>query len=57
MITDKEQGVKTMPNDITGRCEPCPYRHENGNCLPVGGFCTSVLDKYCPKIKKGKKVL
>ena len=20
---------------------------ENGNCLPVGGFCTAVADVYC----------
>ena len=29
----------------------CEYRHENGNCLKVGGFCTSVSNKYCPKCK------
>lgn len=22
-------------------------RHKNGNCLPVGGFCTAVDDIYC----------
>ena len=27
----------------------CEYRHENGNCLKVGGFCTSVDDKHCMK--------
>ena len=31
----------------------CEYRHEHGNCLKVGGFCTSVDDKYCEKIKQG----
>lgn len=31
----------------------CEYRHENGNCLKVGGFCTSVDDKHCEKIKQG----
>ena len=25
----------------------CPMRAENGNCLPVGGFCTAVADIYC----------
>ena len=25
----------------------CPMRHENGNCLPVGGFCTAVNDSIC----------
>ena len=27
----------------------CEYRHENGNCLKVGGFCTSVDDEHCVK--------
>lgn len=30
----------------------CSNRHENGNCLAVGGFCTSVDDKYCKYHKK-----
>lgn len=25
----------------------CPMRHENGNCLPCGGFCTAVNDEIC----------
>lgn len=25
----------------------CPMRHENGNCLPMGGFCTAVNDEIC----------
>lgn len=25
----------------------CPMRHENGNCLPCGGFCTAVSDPIC----------
>lgn len=25
----------------------CPMRHENGNCLPVGGFCTAVNNLIC----------
>lgn len=25
----------------------CPMRHENGNCAPVGGFCTAVNDPIC----------
>lgn len=32
--------------------ESCSNRHENGNCLAVGGFCTSVDDKYCKYHKK-----
>lgn len=27
--------------------ENCPMRADNGNCLPVGGFCTAVSDIYC----------
>ena len=27
----------------------CEHRHENGNCLAVGGFCTSVNDEHCVK--------
>ena len=30
------------------RHETCPMRHaENGNCLPHGGFCTSVAPLIC----------
>ena len=25
----------------------CPMRHENGNCLPAGGFCTAVNNPIC----------
>lgn len=31
------------------RCSGCEQLHENGNCLKVGGFYSSVDDKYCPK--------
>lgn len=27
----------------------CEHRHENGNCLFVGGFCTSVTKEHCVK--------
>ena len=36
----------------------CRNRHENGNCLAVGGFCTAVDDKYCkyqPNEERPKK--
>lgn len=29
------------------RLKPCPMRHEDGNCLPVGGFCTAVPHTLC----------
>lgn len=29
----------------------CPVRHENGNCIPHGGFCTSVRDDFCVVIR------
>lgn len=25
----------------------CPMRHENGNCLPCGGFCLTVNNEIC----------
>lgn len=28
----------------------CPMRHENGNCLPAGGFCTAVNDAICSSL-------
>ena len=28
----------------------CPMRSENGNCLPVGGFCTAVSDVFCKAV-------
>lgn len=28
----------------------CQMRHENGNCLPAGGFCTAVNDQICEAI-------
>lgn len=30
----------------------CPMRHENGNCLPCGGFCTAVNDEICHALHK-----
>ena len=36
-------------------CGECEFRHDNGNCLPVGGFCTSVPAAYCPLIPRLKK--
>lgn len=26
-------------------------RHENGNCLPMGGFCTAVDDEICAGLR------
>ena len=32
--------------------EECPMRHRNGNCLVIGGFCTSVNDEYCNGLRE-----
>ena len=32
---------------ICNNREDCVMRHENGNCLPIGGFCTAVNDAIC----------
>ena len=37
---------------MTNDRKNCPYRHESGNCLPVGGFCTAVSDEYCEEARK-----
>lgn len=29
----------------------CPMRHENGNCLPCGGFCLAVNDEICEALQ------
>ena len=28
----------------------CKYRHDNGNCLKVGGFCLAVDDEHCEMV-------
>lgn len=61
--TNEENGTITIPkfvcNEIVKILDKfslvtprtnCQYRHENGNCLKVGGFCTSVDDKHCPSV-------
>ena len=42
----KQGGVRNNRKD-------CEYRHDNGNCLKVGGFCTAVDNKHCEKLKQG----
>lgn len=37
--------VDEAPTNYRRAC--CLMRHENGNCLPMGGFCTSVNDEIC----------
>ena len=32
---------------MTDERKGCPMRHENGNCLPCGGFCLAVNDEIC----------
>lgn len=29
------------------KLKSCPMQHENGNCLPCGGFCTSIHPPLC----------
>ena len=31
--------------------EDCPVRHENGNCLHIGSFCTAVPDPICAGVR------
>lgn len=32
--------------------EDCPMRHENGNCLPMGGFCNALKNELCDAMKQ-----
>lgn len=45
-----QEQLKILYNQKVGtNRKNCEYRHENGNCLKVGGFCTSVDNKHCVK--------
>lgn len=33
-------------------CLQCESMHKNGNCMEVGGFCSSVPAAHCPLIPK-----
>ena len=33
----------------------CPMRHENGNCMSVGGFCLAVNDGICEGLRNAYK--
>lgn len=33
--------------------EVCKMRHENGNCLPCGGFCLAVNPVICESVQNG----
>lgn len=39
-----DANIKKHPN--------CLMRHENGNCNPVGGFCTAVSTEICDAVHK-----
>lgn len=44
---NKDSATESMLKaDLIPR-QNCKYRHENGNCLAVGGFCLSVDDEHC----------
>ena len=53
LITGQGQPIKDRINKLV-RCSGCEFLHENGNCLKVGGFYSSVSDKDCP-IKQALK--
>lgn len=33
----------------------CPMRHENGNCMSIGGFCLAVNDGICEGLRNAYK--
>lgn len=36
---------------MTNKPKDCPIRHENGNCLSVGGFCPAVNVYMCEAVR------
>ena len=32
--------------------EECPMRHENGNCLPMGGCCPALRNEICDALNQ-----
>lgn len=48
MISGNGISIRERVKKIAQRAN-CEYRHENGNCLKVGGFCMAVDDKHCHK--------
>ena len=32
--------------------EDCPMRHENGNCLPMGGCCPALKNEICDALQQ-----
>lgn len=47
----KENEKRNLPR--TNRLmDECTYRHENRNCLKIGGFCTSVPTSHCQRYKE-----
>jgi len=47
LISGQGQPIKDRVSKLV-RCSGCEFLHENGNCLKVGGFYSSVNDKDCP---------
>ena len=45
----EDQG-KATTTSRTDR-ETCTMRHENGNCLPIGGFCLAVNNEICEALQ------
>lgn len=53
-----EPEINKSPQKSSGiNCLECHYRHENGNCTAVGGFCTSVPAAYCKLIPELRETL
>ena len=55
-LTEKDgekmrEAIKALEQETCEDRRNCPHRHENGNCLSVGGFCMAVDDKHC-QLKK-----
>jgi hypothetical protein len=51
-VVNVEFNCAHFKSNNIGERTRCPMRHRNGNCLPIGGFCTSVNDEICTALHK-----
>lgn len=51
LITGQGQSINERVSKLI-RCSGCEFLHQNGNCLKIGGFYSSIDNKYCPRERR-----
>lgn len=51
-VKNAESECDRLREAMKPNCLQCESMHKNGNCMEVGGFCTSVPAAHCPLIPK-----